>query len=483
MPLIIASLPHLFFANQSFRREENTVNGRWMDGRDVSRILSLWTVSFLATWAGAENWPQFRGAASGIVASGKLPIEWSAENNVVWKVALPGVGWSQPIVLDGRIFVTTAESDQQTKPDPSNTGPGFGGFASFFNADAAYSLQPPNATYRWKLFCLDALTGNVAWEKLVREGRPTMRIHANNTYASETPATDGERIVAYFGMMGVYCYDLAGELLWSKDLGAHPMQFGWGTGSSPILYGDLVYIQCDNDKTSFLVALDKNTGEEVWRVDRDEKSNWSTPYIWQNRFRIELVTAGGNGMRSYDPKTGDLLWSIGGSGRTATTPVGDKELLYVDSYDRLTGGHGVLAAIRAGAAGDMSLKPGESKSDHVAWSLRLRAYRIASPLLHDGNLYVLDQNLGIVRCHDAKTGEELGRERLPGARGFVASPLMNDGHIFCTDQNGRTTVLEAGAKLRVLASNDLREMCWSSPAVAGERLLVRTIDHLYCIGR
>ena len=333
------------------------------------------------------------------------------------------------------------------------------------------------------MLCLDAATGEIVWEKIAREGQPTMHIHPNNTYASETPATDGERIIAYFGMTGLYCYDLAGKLLWSKDLEAHPTQFGWGTGSSPMIFGDNVYLQCDNDKASFLMALDKGTGDEVWRVERDEKSNWSTPYIWKNKLRTELVTAGGKHMRSYDPETGELLWSMNGGGRTATTPVGDAELLYVDSYDRLTGGSGqVMAAIKPGAAGDISLKPKETTNEHVAWSMQIRGGRMASPAICAGCLYVLENGGGFVRCMDAKTGRQHYRKRVPDASGFVSSPITSGDKLYCTDQNCKTFVLEAGPELKVLATNDLGEMCWSSAAIAGDVLLIRTIDHLYAIG-
>jgi outer membrane protein assembly factor BamB len=345
-----------------------------------------------------------------------------------------------------------------------------------------YNPDPPKDVHRWKVLCLDAATGNVAWERVAREGPPSMHIHANNTYASETPATDGERLIAYFGMTGVYCYDLAGNLLWQKDLGVYPTQFGWGTGSSPVLFEERVYLQCDNEKSSFIVALDKKTGEQVWRADREEKSNWSTPFVWRNKLRTELVTAGGGQMRSYDPATGEVLWTMKGSGRTATTPVGNEELLYVDSYDRLTGGNGTLAAIRPGAAGDISLAGTETSNEYVAWSARIRAYRIASPVLSSGCLYFLENNLGIVRCLDAKTGAEHYRKRLPGAWGSVSSPLASGRHVYCLDTNARMTVIESGPELRVIASNELDEMCWATPAVMANKLLVRTIDHLYCIG-
>ena len=447
-----------------------------------SRV-SIFAVSLLAILlptrpVAAENWSQFRGPNGGVVKDANLPVEWTKDKLVLWKASIPGIAWSQPVVWGDKVFITTAVTDQPTKPNPLEGGPGISRFEIFFGA----SQKPPEVNYQWKLLCLDAATGNVVWEKTAREGRPTIRIHLNNTYASETPVTDGERVIAYFGMAGVYCYDLDGNLLWEKDLGAYPMQFGWGTGSSPLLFEDYVYIQCDNDKESFLVALDKESGEQVWRTPREEKSNWSTPYIWKNSVRTELVTAGGSQMRSYDPKSGELLWSMKSSGRTATTPVAANELLYVDSYDRLTGGSGTLAAIRPGASGDISLSGKETASDHVAWSLRLRGQRVASPLVCNDCLYVLEQNSGIVRCLDAQSGEEHYRQRLPGARGFTASPIGNGNKVYCIDQNGMTTVLEAGSEFNAIATSELGEMCWASPAVVGDRLLIRTLDHLYCIG-
>jgi outer membrane protein assembly factor BamB len=429
--------------------------------------------------AHAENWNQFRGAHSGSVGDAGLPTEWSADQHVLWKVRLPGVGWSQPVVWEDKIFITTAEAANQPKPNPNNSGPGVSGFAMLFGGA---SQEPPKTTYRWKVLCLDAASGETVWEKQAREGRPTIKIHTNNTYASETPVTDGERLIAYFGMTGVYCYDLDGNLVWEKDLGAYPTQFGWGTGSSPLLHGDLVYIQCDNDKASFLVALDKKSGDEVWRAEREEKTNWSTPYLWRNKLRSELVVAGGSSIRSYDPKNGDLLWTMKGNGRTATTPTGSEELLFVDSYDRLTGNNGIFAAIRPGATGDISLKVRETTNDHVAWSVRLRGTRIASPILSEQCIYVLGQGNGIAHCFDTQTGQEHYRKRLPGASGITASPLAHDGKIYCLDQNGTTIVIEAGPELNVVATNSLGEMCWASPAVVGNRLLIRTVDHLYCIG-
>jgi outer membrane protein assembly factor BamB len=432
----------------------------------------------------AEDWSGFRGAGgSGVVTDGSLPTEWTADKNVRWKVRLPGTGWSQPVAWENRIIVTAAVSDAQARPDPNNWGPGAGGpsLLSLFSRGGSGG-QPPDAEYRWLLICLDADTGDVLWERVVREGRPTIPIHANNTYASETPLTDGERVIAYFGMLGIWCFDLQGNLLWQRDLEAHPTQFDWGTGSSPVLWGDLVFIQCDNERSSFIAALDKRTGDEVWRNEREERSNWSTPYVWNNTLRTELVTAGGNRIRSYDPATGKVLWEMQGSGRTSVTPIGDEQMVLVDSYDRLTGRSGTLAAIRPGAAGDISLPRQQTTSDHVAWSTRLTGYRVASPLLFQGCVYIAEQQSGILRCLDAKTGREHYRKRVPGAAGFTASPLANDRKVYLLDQNGRTTIIEAGPELKIAATCDLNEMCWASPAAAGGRLLIRTVDHLYCIG-
>lgn len=426
----------------------------------------------------ADAWPQFRGpAGDGVADAATPPLTWSAEENILWSVEVPGAGWSQPVIWGDRVFLTTAVAEEQLKPRPGDWGPG-GGLGAFFG----FSPKPPDTVYRWQVLCLDADTGEILWETTAKQGKPTTATHRNNTYASETPVTDGERVIASFGAAGLYCYDFSGALLWSRDLGSHPMQLGWGTGSSPVLDGERVFLQCDNERESFLVALDKTSGEELWRVPRDEKSNWSTPYIWRNKLRTELVTAGGTRIRSYDPATGALNWEMDGHGRTSITPVGDHERLYADSYDKLTGRTGVLVAVRAGASGDVSLRPGEKSNEHVAWGVPLSAYRVASPLLYRGRLHVLEQQSGIVRCFAAETGELLYRDRLPRGKAFTASPVAAGGRIYCVDQSGLTTVLEPGDGLKVLAENELeQDMYWASPAVSGGTLFIRSLGRLYCV--
>jgi outer membrane protein assembly factor BamB len=428
----------------------------------------------------AESWPQFRGpTGDGVVTGLVLPTQWSSEANIRWKAKIPGVGWSQPVVWGNKIFLTTAVAEDQPRPDPTQMGPGVGGFAGFFK-----KFEPPETTCRWLVLCLDADSGEVLWEKQAREGKPTIHIHPNNTYATETPAVDAERLIVHFGMTGLYCYDHSGHELWSKELEAYPTQFGWGTGSSPVIDDARVYLQCDNDERSSLVAFDKQSGEEVWTVERDEKSNWGTPYLWKNSQRTELVAAGGTAMRSYDPETGKLLWQVAGAGRTASTPVSDGDLLYFDSYNRLTGSNGVLIAIKAGGEGELeySLNDAERGSEFVAWAIQAGGFRISSPTVADGCIYLPEQGGGIVRCLDASSGDEHYRKRIPGASGFSASPIVNDGRVYCLDQAGATFVLEAGPQLNVLASNKLGEMSWSSAGVVGDRLLIRTVDYLYSIG-
>jgi len=448
----------------------------------ITRVLVL-LPAFFSHLANAEEWAQFRGPnGNGVATAEKLPVHWEIDKNIAWKIKLPGFAWSQPVAWSDKVFVTTAQSDEQKKPRGGQTGPGFRLFSreglsrAFGNGG-----DPPAATYRWIVMCLDGNTGRVLWKQVAREGSPSIPIHRSNTYASETPATDGECLFANFGMTGLFCYDLSGKLLWSKELGTYGMQFGWGTGSSPVVDSERVFVQCDNEDGSFLVALDKKNGEELWRAERDERSNWSTPYLWRNHLRVELVTAGGNKVRSYNPSDGELLWEMNASGRCATTPVADEELLYVGSVTRTAGSSGMLAAIRAGAAGDISLTGDETANAFVAWSVQRAAPPIASPLLYKGCLYTLKQKGGVITCFDANTGQRHYRERLPGSVGFTASPWANDGKIFCLDEDGQTVVLEAGPEMKIVTVNKLDEMFWSSAAVVGKCLLLRGVDHLYCI--
>ncbi|HZU36435.1 MAG TPA: PQQ-binding-like beta-propeller repeat protein, partial [Gemmataceae bacterium] len=363
---------------------------------------------------------------------------------------------------------------------------GRGGFGGGFGGGPA-----PNVVYRWEVYCLDAANGKVLWKQVAAERKPRTPKQPSNSYASETPITDGERLYAYFGNTGLFCYDLDGKLLWSKDLGAYPTAGGWGTGSSPAVDGDRLFVQCDNEQQSFLVALDKKTGDELWRTKRQEKTVWSTPYVWHNRQRTELI-ANGQTVRSYDPATGNLLWELGsgqpsggprgmgGMNGPTSSPVADRDLLYVGLGSRM--GMRTLFAVKPGATGDISVKTGETTSSGVAWSRRGAGPAMASPLLYRGHLYVLEERGGILICVDAKTGQQAYRQRLPQAGGFTASPWAYDGRVFCLDDRGKTFVIEAGPKFKLLGTNALQEMCWASPAIADGSLFIRGEDDLFAVG-
>jgi outer membrane protein assembly factor BamB len=451
------------------------------------------SLPFLAA-ARAGDWPQFRGPGNaGLSTEKRLPAEWSADKNVRWKVKLPGYGWSSPVVCGDKVFVTTAVADKQSRPTPFFFGPAAGkkdrvagakkagGYAGAF-ALPWFQPKPPDTLYRWEVYCLNRDDGKVLWKRVAAEHKPAVATHPSNTYASETPVTDGERLYVYFGMTGVYCYDLAGRPLWNRELGAFKMLGGWGTGSSPALDGERLFVLCDNEEKSFLVALDKRTGKELWRKERPEKSSWSTPFVWHNKVRTELVACGGKHVWSHDPATGKVLWEMGGMpGMVSATPVADDERVYFGASAAPFGGR-PLFAVKAGASGDLTLKEGEKSNAGVAWYNPRGGPDIASPLLYDGRLYVLWQMGGLLSCYDARTGKAVyPRQRLPQAAGFTSSPWAHAGKVFCLDEDGRTFVLQSGPEFKLLAVNRIDEMFWSSPALAGGALFLRGLDHLYCI--
>lgn len=478
----------------------------------------------------AADWTQFRGSdGSGVSAETKLPAVWTADKNVAWKVSVPGVAWSCPIVVGDKVFVTTAFAEGQPKPGGGGfggrpgggggpPGGGGGGRPGGGGPPGGYpgGRGGPDKVYTWKVVCLDKATGKELWAKPAAEGKPKYNTHNSNTFATETPVSDGERVYSYFAASGtVVAHDLAGKELWKKDIGAYPAQMNWGTSSSPTVYDGLLYIQCDNEEKSFLLALDARTGEQKWKEDRKgEKTNWSSPYIWKTKDRTDLVVGGNGKLRGYDPKTGKVIWELAiGGGQSNATPVGDSERLYFGTGGMGGGGGrpgggggppgggpggpgggppggfpaqgpnaGTLFAVKAGATGDITPKAGAKTSDGVAWSVPKAAPGAASPLVYDGLVYTLDRNGGQVGCYDARTGEQKYKERIPNAGAFWASPWAYDGHIFCLDETGATHVLKAGPSFEVVRKNTLgKDVYWSSPAVAGGAVILRGVDSLVCV--
>ena len=437
-------------------------------------LLVLFAIFLPASDIFAEaNWPQFRGPSAGIAEDEVLPDTWRGlprtTENVVWTVDIPGRGWSSPVVWSEKIFVTSVikEGDSEIP----RKGLYLGG-----NREKA-----SDKTHRWMVYCIDWNNGKIIWEKLAHKGVPQQPVHLKNTYASETPVTDGQRLYAYFGSSGLFCYDLDGNELWSQKWGSFKMRYNWGTAASPVLHEDRLYILNDNEEQSFLVALNKKTNKQIWRVERDEKSNWATPYIWQNKQRTELITSGRGKVRSYD-LDGRLLWELGGmSSIVIPTPLAKNGLLYICSGyvgDRKR----PIYAIRPGAAGDITLKNGENSSKYVAWCQTQGGPYNPSPLAYGDYLYVL-YDRGFLSCYDARTGNEVyGRQRIAaGATAFTSSPWANNGKIFCLSEDGETFVIEAGPNFKVLGRNKLDEMCMATPAALRGSLIIRTISKLYRI--
>lgn len=419
----------------------------------------------------AENWPQFRGPNATGVAEGKnLPDHWSATENVAWKTDIPGRGWSSPVVWGEKIFLTsvinTGESEEPKK------GLYFGGNRT----------TPPDYVHQWKVYCLDLKSGEILWEKQVHEGKPITPIHLKSSYASETPITDGERVYCMFGNLGIFCFDLDGNELWNHRLDPKAMRFGWGTAASPAIHQGRLYVVNDNDDESYLLALDAKTGEQIWRVLRDEKSNWATPYVWEHDGKSEIVTPGTGKVRSYDLE-GNLLWWLEGmSSITIATPFEHDGLLYVSS-GYVMDQQRPIYAIRPGAQGDITLKDGAETNESIVWSQAKAAPYNPSTLVYGGRLYVL-YDRGIVSCFDAKSGADVfGPERLPDGGSCTSSPWAYDGKIFCLNEDGVTFVLKAGDKYELSHTNSLtpEDMCMATPAIAGDRLLIRTSARIYCI--
>lgn len=444
------------------------------DGKDV--MLSRRTCCWMAGWlglltCGGADWPQFRGPnAAGFSDQASPPVQWSATENIAWQIDVPGVGWSSPIVAGNRVFLTTVVAEAPPRE------PRKGLYIE--------NLQgtKPETPHRWLVRCLDLKSGRLLWEREAHRGVPSSTVHLKNSYASETPVTDGERVYAYFGNVGVFCYDVAGTPLWSRPMTPHATRLGWGTAASPVLHDGRLFIVCDNEEESYLAAYDAASGNALWRVTRDERSNWATPFVWSNGLRTELVVPATGKVRSYDPDDGRVLWEFGGMSKTTIpTPTAAHDMLYVSSGyvgDKVR----PIFAVRPGASGDITLREDQATNEFVAWRLPQAGPYHPSPLVVGDYLYVL-YDRGMLACYEAISGREVyGRRRL-GPAAFTASPWYARGKVFCLSEDGETVVVEAGPEFRILDTNSLgtEEMALATPAISGNRLLIRTLSKLYCL--
>ncbi|MFT4541450.1 MAG: outer membrane protein assembly factor BamB [Planctomycetota bacterium] len=432
---------------------------------------ALILVPSLANAATGEDWTRFRGpAATSTLMERSFPEEWSSEKNVAWKVELVGSGWSSPIVVGNQVFLTSAI-------DPNDDGPrGMSEGArdpSTFGQGAA-----PEGELTFELACYDLQSGEQVWAKETGKCVPEYPVHRSNTFATETPTTDGERIFVTFGALGeLICFDLDGEELWRVETGVYKTGNNFGWGISLVCHGGLVFLQNDNEESSFLAAFEADSGKERWRSERRKGTSWGTPVIWTVNDRTSLIACGPDTVIAYDPETGDEHWHLQGMGGSfSSSPTFDDEFIYFGNSGPMS--RGPLMAVSGKATGQLNAKAKDSEL--IAWRAERSGPGFASPLIHDGLIYILGSS-NVLACHDAETGEQLWRERVPNAVQVVASPWVAGGELHIMDEEGTTVVIASGRDYKVLRTNRLDGLFWGTPSIAGDSLLIREARALYCI--
>jgi outer membrane protein assembly factor BamB len=425
----------------------------------------------------AGSWPSFRGPnASGVADGQDLPETWDVKTNenILWRTTIPGLAHSSPVVWGDRIFATSAISSR----GHATFKPGLYG-----DGDASED----RSSHKWIVYAIDKRTGKIVWERVAAEGEPLNKRHIKSTYASASPATDGRIVVAWFGSQGVFAYDVDGNLLWKVDIGRVDMgaynipSYEWGPASSPIIWKDMVFVQCDTQADSFLLALDARTGKTIWKTDRQERPSWGTPTVVTTSAGDELVTNASNYIRGYDPRSGKELWKLGGSSLiTAPTPFVANGLIVVASG---RAPERPLFAVRSGARGDLTLPKDQTSSASVAWSRTGRGSYMPTPLVYDGILYVLANN-GVFDAYELETGKEIYRQRIePVGSGFSASPVAADGRIYLTSEDGDIIVIAAGREFKKLGSSSVGELVMATPALSDGTMFVRGVSTLFAIGK
>ncbi|MCM3874193.1 MAG: PQQ-binding-like beta-propeller repeat protein [Pyrinomonadaceae bacterium] len=484
----------------------NPVNSKLEDPKVINLFIlsaraglmcALLLVSF-AVHAQETAWPQFRGPESNPVGThARLAERWSKTENVEWSQPIPGRGWSSPIVTGGKVYVTTVTTDGKSKPPQIGTE-----YSNEYVAElqkqglpmpevikrvTERDIELPNeVVLHYFLYCLNLKSGKVEWQKEFHTGRPPGGRHRKNSFVSESPVTDGKFVYVYVANLGLWGFSLNGKQLWSTPLEANPIYLDFGTGSSPALAGNLLVIVNDNEKQQFIAAFDKHTGKQIWRTDRDlggkgqpaQRSGWATPFVWRHALRTEIVAVGPGEVVSYD-LAGKELWRMSGMAATPIpTPFAYDGLLYIN------GGRGrPLFAIRPGAAGNISLEKEQTSNAYVVWSQPRAGTYLPSSVAYQGAVYTLTET-GILSRFDVKTGKQTYKTRIdPAASAFTTSPWAYNGKLFCLSEEGQTFVVGTGEEFQLLHVNALDDMAQASPALVGERLLIRTEQRLYSIRR
>lgn len=425
----------------------------------------LWLSFSLA--ASAQNWPSYRGLQAAGVADGTATaVSWDGARgtNIKWKTPIPGLSHASPIVWGNRVFITTAVSAETS---------------SAFQTRTDSNDPVPDGKYRWLLACLDKKSGRVLWSKVAHEGVPRVKRHLKASQANATPATDGRYVVALFGSEGLFCFEMNGRLVWQQDLGIlnpgldDDATVTWGHASSPIIYQDLVIVQADGHAQSFLAAWNLKTGKRVWRVERGELPSWSTPTIYQNKGRAELITNAPRQIRSYDPLTGKELWHVANNNLIVQvpTPFIARDLVFVTGG--WPGGR-PITAFRPGGNGNLV-------SDQIAWRLERGGPYVPTPIVY-GDYFYVNTDKGVLACYNVQTGEQLYQQRITelGA-GFSASPVAADGKLYFPSEDGDVLVLKAGPKYELLATNPMGEALMATPAISDGVIFIRGQNHLFAI--
>ena len=454
------------------------------------RSLGIWLVVSgiffpVTTFAGdfeslrLDNWHQWRGPnANGVGPKASPPTTWDETTHIKWKVAIPGSGSSTPIVWNGRIYVTTAvKTDKKGEPVVAAAGqrPGRGGAGQGGRAGNGFgaSLTPPENLYDFLVLCLDRKTGETIWTTTVTEQQPHEGHHGHHGFASASPTTNGESLFVSFGSRGIFCLDFDGHVQWERDLGDMRTRFGFGEGVSPVVHGDSLVVNWDQEDASFITSLDATTGKDKWRVDRDEPTTWNTPLVVEHNGVAQVVVNGTNRSRSYDLADGRLIWECGGQfTNPIPSPVTAGGVVYC-----MTGYRGfALYAIPLDSTGDIT------GTDKILWHRDEGTPYVASPLLFEGLLYFVKDRKGILSCVRADTGEPLYSEkRLEAIPEIYSSIGGAGGKVYVTSRDGATVVIQPGPELKILATNRLDEGVDASPVFVGDDLLLRGTEHLYCI--
>jgi outer membrane protein assembly factor BamB len=412
------------------------------------------------------HWPQWRGPFFNGMGRGDAPTLWSDTKNIKWKAQIPGRGFSTPVIWGDKIFLTTAiptgKAAEQPEPAPAEGRRGGGG-------------SGPLVEHRFEVLCLDRKTGKLLWQRTAKVATPHEGYHrAYGSFASNSPVTDGKYVYAFFGSRGLFAYDFNGKLMWEKDFGVQlKMRLAFGEGVAPLLLRDQLFLVFDHEAESFMVALDKRNGKELWHSKRDERSSWSTPLAIEHNGRTEIIVSATNKVRSYDARTGKILWESAGLGANVIpVPVHHNGVVYVMSGYR----DPKLMAIKLGKDGDLT------GSDAIAWSHTRGLAYTTSPVLYDNTLYVVTDN-GMVSAFNAVTGEPFyAQTRLPKTYNFKASPVGANGKLYLATEDGDVVVLKLGEKFEVLATNTLTDQVFiASPVIADGEIYLRGQNTLFCI--